>query len=326
VKLPFIQVTQETWEYAAQLAALRGIDEGVAFRLVCDLWRWGLSLGPDAAPPEGICDSPRAERLLAAAVRWVGEAGPLVDDLVDLGLVARMPGGIRVRGMSRYHSAWRKNRRLKPGNRTEPERPPPGIPPASERNRSGDADADADEIKKKKDIGKKTEPHPLVEMWNAKAHKTLPRVTKLTPRRRTAAEARWGDCAPAQLERALDELNASPLCRGEVPGRDGAQPWAASFDWFVKADSIAKLLEGNYRDRKAAPARHDPNEGIMSAKPKATCERCAAPSQCREFGLAWCYPCLNRFHESGATPAVDSFEGWCGLATAWLEIERRGAA
>ena len=112
MRLPYIQVTQETWEMAAQLAALLNVSAGDGFKLQADLWKWGLSLGPEDQPPRGICDSPRAARLMAAAVGFpLDRANELVEVLVDLKLIATLEMGLRVRGTKRYWSAWKRNRR-----------------------------------------------------------------------------------------------------------------------------------------------------------------------------------------------------------------------
>lgn len=130
MRLPYLQVTQETWENARQLEVLTGADMAHCFVALCDVWRWALSLGPEDQPPTGVCDSPRAERLLCAAAGWRGDPGELVQALTDLGLVERLPVGLRVRGMDRYKRTWEKNRR-KPA-RTAPETGTNPAPPAPE--------------------------------------------------------------------------------------------------------------------------------------------------------------------------------------------------
>jgi hypothetical protein len=133
VRLPFLQVTSETWEHSAQLAGLLEVDDAVAFKLLCDCWRWGLGLGPEDQPPEGLCDSPRASRLLAAACKWpLARADELVEALEDIGAVEVLAGlCLRVRGMDRYHPTWKKNRRE--GHGKDAPAPVPALPPESPR-------------------------------------------------------------------------------------------------------------------------------------------------------------------------------------------------
>jgi len=51
----------------------------------------------------------------------------------------------------------------------------------------------------------------------------------------------WRENWQAAIQRAA----ASSFCRGENGG------WAANFEWFLKPDTVTKLLEGNYDDREA---------------------------------------------------------------------------
>ncbi len=108
--LPYLQITNEAWDYAQQLAGLTGVSIGDAFIALCDLWRWGLKMGPDNEPPQGVCASPLAVERMASTMRWHGDKQRLTDVLVDLGLIQLLPVGLRVRGMMRYWSAWKKNR------------------------------------------------------------------------------------------------------------------------------------------------------------------------------------------------------------------------
>jgi hypothetical protein len=52
----------------------------------------------------------------------------------------------------------------------------------------------------------------------------------------------WRDNWQAAVQRAA----SSSFCRGESGGG-----WAANFEWFLKPDTVTKLLEGNYDDREA---------------------------------------------------------------------------
>jgi hypothetical protein len=103
--LPWIQVDRETFERAAELAAILGISEHEAgWSIVC-LWRWALSRPADGGLT-GVVSGPTAVVQLEAGMRWAGERGALVDALVEIGLLRRARGGdhYKVRGLDRYRA------------------------------------------------------------------------------------------------------------------------------------------------------------------------------------------------------------------------------
>lgn len=64
----------------------------------------------------------------------------------------------------------------------------------------------------------------------------------------------------ANWRRGLQIVSCSEFCRGLVPPTNGRkQVWRADFDWFLKPDSLVKLLEGKYGgvedDPGASPAQ-----------------------------------------------------------------------
>jgi hypothetical protein len=70
----------------------------------------------------------------------------------------------------------------------------------------------------------------------------------MTPKLIAALAARCRDPIWRQLWRqALCKLPQSSFLRGERP-RDG-RDWRADIDWFLKPDSVSKILEGKYDDR-----------------------------------------------------------------------------
>lgn len=130
MRLPFIQVTQETWAKARMLAGLLAISRREAMGLIADLWAWGVDLGPQDEAPTGEVRGTKAPQKLAGALEWAGDARALVDALVEVELVAETPEGLRVRGLDRYKRTWEKNRRRTgatgAGNRRAPaEKPAP---------------------------------------------------------------------------------------------------------------------------------------------------------------------------------------------------------
>ncbi len=107
LRLPFVQVANETWEDAGALSKLMTVSEerklsvGDAFMWICTLYRWGISLGPEGEDPTGVCESPRGVKLMAAAVGCpIDRAEELAGCLEDLGLLECLTGGpVRVRGV-----------------------------------------------------------------------------------------------------------------------------------------------------------------------------------------------------------------------------------
>jgi hypothetical protein len=91
----------------------------------------------------------------------------------------------------------------------------------------------------------------LMEAWNASPH--FPACKKMTDARKKHLRARLADPSWASSWReALTRAAASPFLRGESDSGD----WRMNIDWFLKPDSVTKILEGKY-DRSSnghAPA------------------------------------------------------------------------
>ena len=88
----------------------------------------------------------------------------------------------------------------------------------------------------------------MMAMWNALASRfpTLPAVKQLTDRRIKQAALRLGEIGGIEgWQEALDKIEISGHCLG-----NNDRGWTASFDFLLQPSSLAKLLEGNYDDRK----------------------------------------------------------------------------
>lgn len=82
----------------------------------------------------------------------------------------------------------------------------------------------------------------FLSAWNA----TMQQKCESTDKRRTAFNARirkqdWLDCWRVALAKAKD----SPFCNG-----DNDRGWVADVDWFLRPDTVQKILEGKYDKRK----------------------------------------------------------------------------
>lgn len=129
--LPWLQVDEEAFERAAELAALLDISEAQALGHLVFLWRWALSR-PGDAELSGLVEGPRRVALVEAGARWEGERGALVDALFEVGLMEALPDALRVRGLERYREQLAK----RVADR-ERKRSSAGIPTDVRRNSNG---------------------------------------------------------------------------------------------------------------------------------------------------------------------------------------------
>lgn len=99
-------------------------------------------------------------------------------------------------------------------------------------------------------------PDAIADEWNVICGETLPRIAKLTPKRRTHVKARLREAG-----RDLDwwqayfrRIIASPFLIGE-----NDRGWKADFDWATGSeDNVTKVLEGRYDRKRPAPSPASP--------------------------------------------------------------------
>lgn len=95
-------------------------------------------------------------------------------------------------------------------------------------------------------------PEDLKDGWNeiCAADGGLPKVRELTRTRKSKAIQRIKEHPePQWWEETMTRIAHSPFCCGQVPGKNGAKPWQASFDWLIGNDTNAvKAFEGRYSD------------------------------------------------------------------------------
>lgn len=102
-----VKVQEDAFRRAEELAAVVNIAAPTALGHLNYIWRWVLTLKPDAAP-DGIVRGRAACIRLEAAARWTGKRGALVDALVELGLVTRERRKLCVKGTKPYADEWKK--------------------------------------------------------------------------------------------------------------------------------------------------------------------------------------------------------------------------
>lgn len=73
---------------------------------------------------------------------------------------------------------------------------------------------------------------------------SLPKVTKLSDKRKKKLELRLKDFSAEDLKAAFEKVEASDF----TSGRNGK--WNATFDWILEEGNLIKVLEGNYDNKK----------------------------------------------------------------------------
>lgn len=85
----------------------------------------------------------------------------------------------------------------------------------------------------------------LLDAWNS----TMGQACVMTEKRQKALKIRLKDHRwLKQWQAALARCSASDFCRG-VNDRG----WVADFEWFIKPESVTRLLEGKYDNRQGVP-------------------------------------------------------------------------
>ena len=86
-------------------------------------------------------------------------------------------------------------------------------------------------------------------MYNAIC-KSFPKVQALSDARRKAIKARMTKYTVEDFRRLFELAEGSAFLKG---GND--RNWQATFDWLIKDSNMAKVLDGNYQDKKKRPEK-----------------------------------------------------------------------
>lgn len=83
----------------------------------------------------------------------------------------------------------------------------------------------------------------------------IPRLTKLSDSRKKAIRARLNQYTIEDFKRLFAMAEESSFLKGQN-GRD----WSANFDWLIKDSNMAKVLDGNYVDKKGGDSTGTDNQ------------------------------------------------------------------
>lgn len=81
---------------------------------------------------------------------------------------------------------------------------------------------------------------------------SFPRLTKLSDSRKKAIRARLKQYSVDDFRRMFEMAESSAFLKGE-----NDRNWSATFDWMVKDANMAKILDGNYSDKKEGDENKD---------------------------------------------------------------------
>ena len=90
---------------------------------------------------------------------------------------------------------------------------------------------------------------------------SYPRLTVLSEGRKKAIRARMKNYTVEDFKRLFEMAERSSFLKG---GND--RDWSATFDWLIKDANMAKVLDGNYEDRKEGG--NDEQEGTTDDTPR----------------------------------------------------------
>lgn len=89
---------------------------------------------------------------------------------------------------------------------------------------------------------------------------SFPRLTKLSDSRKKAIKARLKQYGMEDFRKLFMMAEESGFLKGQ-----NARNWSASFDWLIKDANMAKVLDGNYADKKGGDTNGTDNQGRGSA-------------------------------------------------------------
>lgn len=109
------------------------------------------------------------------------------------------------------------------------------------------------ELEKEIDIEKEIETQrtnyqQVIDLYNDTCV-SFPRVRTLSDKRKKTIKARLRAYTLDDFKTLFEKAEASSFLKGSN-GRD----WSATFDWLISDNNMAKVLEGNYDDKKPQPA------------------------------------------------------------------------
>lgn len=92
---------------------------------------------------------------------------------------------------------------------------------------------------------------------------SFPKVTKLSEARKKAIKARLKKYSLEDFQKAFRIAESSSFLKG-----GNGRNWSATFDWMINDSNMAKILDGNYSDKKETGKDEDIPEKVVTEEMK----------------------------------------------------------
>lgn len=96
----------------------------------------------------------------------------------------------------------------------------------------------------------------------ANANASIPKIQRMTEKRRAAAKARFREYGREAIAQAIANAANSSFLNG-----GGNQGFIADFDWIFRPNNFPKVLEGNYNNHAHQPNNRPANGGAIAKLP-----------------------------------------------------------
>lgn len=107
-----------------------------------------------------------------------------------------------------------------------------------------------EDIDKERDIrGNRVDYQQIADMYNATCV-SFPRLTRLSEKRKRAIKARLRKYSIDDIKRVFELAEESDFLKGE-----NNRNWSATFDWMMNDANMAKILDGNYKNKDAKQSK-----------------------------------------------------------------------
>lgn len=112
-----------------------------------------------------------------------------------------------------------------------------------------DIDKEEDKDKERDIRGNRVDYQQIADMYNATCV-SFPRLTRLSEKRKRAIKARLRKYSIDDIKRVFELAEESDFLKGE-----NNRNWSATFDWMMNDTNMAKILDGNYKNKDAKQSK-----------------------------------------------------------------------